>query len=168
MDFEKDERLLGDFFLSAVESGAFVIFWIDLEGRIVLANEAPSNFLGYSKDELGALTIHDMLTGFDKDDWSRLKSELMESGLRLFDSEMKIKKGDIIPVEVDASHLRFKDNEYICFYVHDIIERRRVEHLLRLSQSNLAEAQRLAHPQGVDSLWNLNAEFTCITLTTLF
>ncbi len=153
MDFEKDKEFITKFCHSTVEQGAFVIFWINSDGNISRVNEAACRFLGYSESKLIALTANDIIDDLKKSDWIELLADLKESKKRLFESNMIKKDGSILPVEIDASYFKFEDDEYICFFVHDIIERRRVGQLLRKSESNLAEAQRLAHLGSWD--WNI-------------
>ena len=152
---EKEERneSLREFYHSTFMRGVFAIFWINPEGRITRVNEAASKSLGYSEKELTALRIFDISANYNEKDWEQLLPKLTESRTERYESEMVKKDGSVIPVEVNACRLEFEDEEYICFFVHDIIERKEMERLLRLSQSNLAEAQRLAHLGSWD--WNI-------------
>lgn len=153
MDFEGDKEFVAKFCHSTVEQGAFVIFWINLDGNISRVNKAACRFLGYSENELITLTVKDIVDDLKKSGWIELLSDLKESRKKLFESSMTKKDGSTIPVEIDASYLEYEDDKFICFFVHDIIDRRHVEQLLRKSESNLAEAQRLAHLGSWD--WNI-------------
>jgi PAS domain S-box-containing protein len=153
MDFEKDKDFIVKFCHSTVEQGAFVIFWLDPGGNISRVNDPACRFLGYSESELIALTVGDILKDLDESDWKELLSDLRESKKRIFESEMIGKDGSTVPVEINANYLEYEDDIFISFFVHDIIDRRSVEQLLRKSESNLAEAQRLAHLGSWD--WNI-------------
>jgi PAS domain S-box-containing protein len=153
MSLEEDKEFLTKFCHSTVEQGAFVIFWVNPHGEISRVNQAACVFLGYSENEIITMTVNDIIADFKKSDWLELLSSLKKSPKRLFESNMIGKDGLIIPVEIDASYLEYEDDKFICFFVHDIVERRQMEQLLRQSQSNLAEAQRLAHLGSWD--WNI-------------
>ncbi|UCC78841.1 MAG: sigma 54-interacting transcriptional regulator [Candidatus Zixiibacteriota bacterium] len=154
MDFEKDKEFMTKFCHSTVEQGAFVIFWISPDGSVSRVNNPACTFLGYQENELISLTVSDIVDDLKKNDWMELLSELKESKKKLFESKMIKKDGSTIPVEIDANYLEYEDDIFICFFVHDIIERRQIEQLLRKSESNLAEAQRLAHLGS----WHWNIE----------
>ena len=145
MNLRESEESAGRFHESTLEQAAHAIFWIDPGGKISRVNQAACIFLGYSKDEITSKTVNDIVVDYKNDDWIELLSSLRKSRTRLFELEMMKNDGTVIPVEINASHLEIEDVEYISFFVHDIVERRRVEGLLRNSQSNLEEAQRLAH-----------------------
>jgi PAS domain S-box-containing protein len=153
MEIEKNNGISEKFYRSTVENGAHVMFWFSPDGQVSRVNRAACEFLGYSRDELIAKSVNDIIGGQNDDDWRQLISDLEESGTRLFESEMIKKDGATIPVEINASHLDIEDEEFICFYTHDIVERKEMECLLRKSQSNLAEAQRLARLGSWE--WNI-------------
>jgi formate hydrogenlyase transcriptional activator len=144
MQINGDHELIRKFYYSTVEQGTQVIIWIDPDGNISGVNNAACGFLGYAVEDISALTIFDIAVEYDKDSWNEFVFDLKKTHTRIFESEIVNKSGSTIPVEIDASFIKIEDEEYICFYVHDIIERKRVEQLLRKSESNLAEAQRLA------------------------
>jgi PAS domain S-box-containing protein len=90
---------------------------------------------------------------YKENKWRELLVQIREGKSRLIELDMMDNGGTIIPVEVEVSHLQLGDDEYVCCFAHDIIERRHIEHLLRKSESNLVEAQRLAHLGSWE--WNI-------------
>jgi PAS domain S-box-containing protein len=153
MENEKNNGMSIKFYRSTVEGGAHILFWFSPDGQVSRVNRAACRFLDYSQDELIAKTVGDIIVDQNDDDWRQLISDLEEAGTRLFESEMIKKDGTAIPVEINASRLEIEGEEFICFYSHDIVERKKTECLLRKSESNLAEAQRLAHLGSWD--WNI-------------
>lgn len=153
MASKQDKELIRNLYYTTAEQGDHVIFWISPDGCISHINEAACRFLGYSEEKLRALTIYQIFSDYNEESWTELLSQLKESRTRLFESNMINENGAIIPVEIDASILKTENADYVCLLVHDIIERRRTEQLLRKSKSNLAEAQRLAHLGSWD--WNI-------------
>jgi len=153
MKDEKNSDSLREFYHSTFMRGVFAIFWISPDGRISRVNETACTSLGYSDKEMTALRIFDISVNYNENDWAELLPGLTESRTERYESEMVKKDGSVIPVEVNACRLEFENEDYICFFVHDIIERKEMERLLRLSQSNLEEAQRLAHLGSWE--WNI-------------
>ncbi len=100
-----------------------ILFWTTKEGLILYANEAASKTLGYSKEELKHISIHQIQipkTKYPKKEisafWEHLKAE-KELNTK---ARYKIKSGNIIPVEITANYLNFRGNEYICTFVRNM------------------------------------------------
>lgn len=153
MDPEKDGEVTRRLFYSTLDQGTHAVFWIDPGGQVSRVNKAACRFLGYSEDELTSLKVDGIMVDQDREDWVKFITGLKESGERLLEWDIIRKDGSVVPVEIDAIYLEIESDEYICFFMHDIVERRRVEQLLRKSQSNLTEAQRLAHLGSWE--WNI-------------
>jgi len=128
------------------------IYWIDSAGGIYCVNEMACKLLNFSKEELDSLTIFDITTDLSRELWNELYSTIKTRGTAQFETVFKKKNGPAIPVEINAGFIEFEGKEYTCYFVRDISERKRIEESLRHSESNLAEAQRLAHLGS----WNWN------------
>ena len=145
MLFDSDEKIMAEFYHGTVEAGAHVILWTYPDGRVTRSNHAACKFLGYSDEELAVMNIGDILAEFNENEWKEFSVDLKKTRIRLFETEMVTKDGTVVPVEIDAGYLEIKNEEFICLFVHDVIDRREVERLLKKSESNLLEAQKLAH-----------------------
>ena len=53
----------------SMDRAADAVYWIDPQAKILDVNEAASLMLGYSKDELCAMTVHDLNPDFQADMW---------------------------------------------------------------------------------------------------
>jgi PAS domain S-box-containing protein len=91
MENEKNNGISEKFYRSTVESGAHVVFWFSPDGQVSRVNRAACEFLGYSREDLIAKSVNDIIVDQNNDDWRQLISNLEECGTRLFESEM-IKK----------------------------------------------------------------------------
>lgn len=145
MGFEKETDLARQLYFHTVDRGTHVLYWINPDGRILHVNKAACEFLGYSEEEITALTVFQILANYEVTQWTELLSHVEESHLHLFESDIINKDGKTVPVEVSTSIIETESGRFICLMIHDIIERRGMELQLRKSRSNLAEAQRLAH-----------------------
>ena len=88
-------------------------------------NEAASRMLGYSKDELCAMTVHDLNPDFQADMWPGFWAETRKRGTMVFETFHKAKNGRLIPIEVSVNFLSYEGKEYHCAFVRDITERKR-------------------------------------------
>jgi len=116
-----EEKLLLTQF--SVEHAADAIFWIGADARILYVNEAAARSLGYSRQELYAMTVHDIEPNLSvearAERWKKLKQQ---NGL-IFESEHQTKEGVIFPVEMTLNYSIFNGVEYNFYFARDITER---------------------------------------------
>lgn len=103
------------------------IFWTDKDARFVYVNDAVCNSLGYSRKELLSMTVNDIVPNFPKEAFRKRWMEINRRGTFTFESKHRTKDGRILPVEIIANYIKFKDTEYIFAFVHDITERKKAE-----------------------------------------
>lgn len=118
----------------SVERAADAVYWVDPQAKILDVNEAASRMLGYSKDELCAMTVHDLNPDFQADMWPGFWAETQRRTTMVFESAHRAKDGRLIPIELSVNHLSYEGKEYHCAFVRDITERKRVEAALRESE----------------------------------
>ncbi len=121
----------------SIDRAADAVYWIDPQARILNVNEAASLMLGYSKDELCAMTVPDLNPNFQADMWPGFWAETKRCGTMVFETSHRAKDGRLIPVEVSVNYLAYEGKEYHCAFARDITERRRVEGELRKSEAQL-------------------------------
>lgn len=98
------------------------ILFIDINGKIMDANNAAVKLYGHSKGELIDLTIFDLIEG-----GKSLAIEQMESGDKegvFFETVHKRKDGSLVPVEVSAKTTTIKEKRVILCIIRDISERK--------------------------------------------
>ena len=66
MPIQEEEDLLAHF---TIEKAADPIFWVGPDARFRRANEAACRYLGYSREELLSMTVHDVNPDYQKDTW---------------------------------------------------------------------------------------------------
>ncbi len=110
-----------------VDHAGEAVFWADREARFVRVNHAACRLLGYTEDELLRLTVLDIHPRLTLEDWRRHWGVLQNTGATVGDSFQRTRTGELIPVELALNHLSFGGHEYVCAFVHDLTERRKIE-----------------------------------------
>lgn len=88
-------------YITTTSMDAFLV--VDMTGRILEVNEAATAMLGYSKEELLAMTIHDLEAQESRAEVEKHISAVLAQGFGRFESRHYRKDGSIINVEVSSS-----------------------------------------------------------------
>jgi two-component system cell cycle sensor histidine kinase/response regulator CckA len=102
-------------------------FWMGSDGRFIYVNDAACRALGYSREELLSLTVHDIDLGIPREIWLEHWSELKRQGSLTMESNHRTQDGRTFPVETVANFVKFGDKEYNCAFVRDITERNKMQ-----------------------------------------
>jgi len=133
------------------------------EGRILAANQAFCEFLGYSEKELLSEDIQSVTYPEERAlSLQAMKEALVgDFGSQRFEKRYLHKSGQILWGEVRTSSIRKSEGkpEYFVSQIVNITERKRVEEELRQRESELKEAQRVAQIGS----WTRDPESDAIT-----
>ena len=132
----------------SIDRAADAVFYIRPDGTLFYVNEAASQVLGYSREELLALSIHDIDLDFSAQVWQSHWQQVKEGGSFKIESQHRTKDGRVFPVEVTFNYLKFNDQEYNCAFARDIRENKQAEKALQRSNA-LLKAQQESDPNGV-------------------
>src|SRR5215217_6979160 len=140
------------------------IFLVDAETRrIVEANPAFQETLGYTEEELRSLTLYDIIAADRKSIDRNIRRVLEHKHRLLGERKYRRKDGSLVDVEVSASTILRNGRETLCTVAHDVTERKRTEEAQRLLaevgatlassldyRTTLASVARLAVPYLAD------------------
>jgi PAS domain S-box-containing protein len=130
-----------------VDANIIGVATCDADGRILEANDAYLDMLGYSRDELtsGRLGWRE-LTPPEWDDVSmKAVAEIQATGrCAVFEKEYFRKDGSRVPILMASAAIDEAQRQIVAF-VLDLTARKRAEEALKRSEAYLAEAQRLTH-----------------------
>lgn len=108
----------------AVDHAADCVYWISPEGRLLYVNDSACNRLGYSRDELLALSLWDINPGLRPEDRAEQWAQIKAAGSATFEREHQTKTGEIFPVEIRANYFEYGGREFNFASVRDSSERR--------------------------------------------
>ena len=121
----------------SIDRAPDAILWIDAEGSCRRANEAACRMLGCSREELQSLKIHEFCPEHPPEGWKQHWEHLKSNKGRIFETRMRAKDGQDIPVEVSSNCLDFGGKEFTCAFVRNMTERKKAEETIsRLSKHN--------------------------------
>jgi PAS domain S-box-containing protein len=115
----------------AIDHSPESAFWMGPEARFIYVNEATCRSLGYSREEMLTMTIHDIDPDFPKEIWPDHWKEIKHNGSSVLESNYRTKDGIIVPVEISFNYLEFGGKEYQCAFARDISERKKSEEILQ-------------------------------------
>lgn len=136
------------------------IFLVDpISKKILYANQAYCDLLGYSLEEILQLTIYD-LVGIDKDILQKDLEEITTEKIAFIrESIHKRKNNTFINVEVSVSFIVYEAKEVICCTVRDITERKKSQEILRYQSFHnpltTLPNEKLFYQQLKTSLYNV-------------
>ncbi|WP_298918651.1 response regulator [uncultured Nostoc sp.] len=90
------------------------IFFVNLNAQFVYVNEAACHILGYSREQLLTMTVHDIDPNFPAKTWHSQWQELREKDSSSFESIHRTQDGRNLHVKITFSYLEFKDQQYLC------------------------------------------------------
>jgi PAS domain S-box-containing protein len=128
-----------------VDSNIIGILIVDSRGRIVDANQAFLDIVGYAREDLvsGRLRWRDLTPAEWRDADDRALADLKAAGtVQPREKEYFRKDGSRVPVLVGATAFGDGQDEGVAF-VLDLTERKHVEEVLRDAQTNLAHVMRI-------------------------
>jgi PAS domain S-box-containing protein len=93
--------------------------------------------LGYEEEELGRMAFTDLDLDQPFGTWDSLWETLKARSATSFESRFRAKTGDAVVVDVKASHLTHRDQEFGLFFVEEITRRKQAEAALGEREATL-------------------------------
>ncbi len=106
-------------------------------GNYIMANTIACTTLGYTHDEILAITPCDVVARSYQERIPAITGEIRTHGHATFDSVYRRKDGSEFPVEVSAHAFEFHGRDVVLSVVRDISERKRMEEELIASEKYL-------------------------------
>ncbi len=148
------------------------VLWTNADGQFFNVNDATCRLTGYTREELLSLSVSDVDRSVPREKWSATWAELRKRQALSFESTVRRKDGEEIPVSVNTNLLQAENREFSCTILQDIREQKLAQHrqqALAIERDGLLQQLQLqiermplaymlldAHFQVID--WNPAAE----------
>ena len=119
---------------SAVDHASDSAFWIRPDGDLVYANNAACENLGYTREDLLSMTVHDIDPRLQKGNWPEHWESLRRMCSQTFESMHRARNGREFPVEMTCSYVVCNGQEYVCDVARNITARQATEKALRAAE----------------------------------
>jgi len=104
------------------------VFLADIDTRRILeANKAIQNLLGYTRDEVRDLTLHDFLAVEQDDIYHEILDVLKKHSYFIGERKFQRKNGILVDVEISVSIITYSGRKVLCFVARDITPRKLAE-----------------------------------------
>jgi len=142
---------------TAVDWAADCVFLVRPDSSFYYVNNTACAKLGYSREELQALSVIDINPTVSPDRWLDIWQKIKQQSTWTIESLHQSKDGCIYPVEVTAKYLELDGEEYSFAFVRDITERKQTEQIIRQK----AEREKLLREitQKISQSWELQKIF---------
>ena len=110
---------------------------VDAQGHILDCNEAACAMLGFSREEMLALSIHDIDQYEDEAKAAQHIGLVISQGHHRFETRQRCKDGRILEVEVSARHVPVADGGLLFAFLRDVTQQKQAKEHLRESQEKL-------------------------------
>jgi PAS domain S-box-containing protein len=118
----------------SIDHSSYAVYWIGADARFLFVNNTACRCLGYTREELLTLTVHDIDPDLPRSDWEPRRRACQERSFSTFEARHRAKDGRIFPVEITSNYLRFNGTDYLCAFARDITEREKMEQALRTGE----------------------------------
>lgn len=123
----------------SVDQAVEAILWLDPTARFFNVNDTACRMLGYSREELTSMTVHDIDPNFPVERWAEHWGHLKERRALAFEAKYWSRTGTVLEMEVTFNYLQYDGKEYGCAILRDIGERKRAEAERRRSHAFLRQ-----------------------------
>lgn len=147
---ELELRLLEERFRTLFENAADGIFLVDpTSGRFIEVNSVACERLGYSREEILALSLLDVLPDENAQNYPTRVQEIVAHGSLSFEMEIKGRDGLVVPVEMRATMVDLQGHRVLLGIARDISERKAAEAERVALEEQLRWAQKM---EGIGQL----------------
>ncbi|NQX02530.1 response regulator [bacterium] len=126
-----------------VDQASDATYWVGPDARLTYFNAAAGESLGYSAEELRAITMPDLVPELREPGWPFFWECLRGELHRSFETYHLTKDGCRIPIELTVNYFKVGGREFMCASARDITRRKRI--LVELAEARDAALESSRH-----------------------
>lgn len=121
-----------------IDDSVNTAFWINEPGQIIYANAAAEELLQYTNEELLTLSLFDIDVNASPEKRKSFLESMENNDIKTktFETRVKRKDGQEVPVEVTSSYIEVGNEVITCATVRDISQRLQVRLFEKITQSS--------------------------------
>jgi diguanylate cyclase (GGDEF)-like protein/PAS domain S-box-containing protein len=146
----------------ALEKLAIPTMLIQKNGKILKTNEACSQKLGYSYEEVEKMSVYELDKNLTLDGWQAHWAILKRQRSLNFTSQILTKEGILLPVEITSNYLEFHGQEYVFSCARDLTADLQAKQQINESK----EYMELILQASSDGFWDWNLQTGAIYLSS--
>ncbi|MCB9266591.1 MAG: sigma 54-interacting transcriptional regulator [Lewinellaceae bacterium] len=116
-----------------------MIFWEKADGSFSYANNAATEKLGFSRDELLELTVRDIVHDYSDEERNEAWETLREQGEAELETTLRAKDGSLIPIYCSMNFIHYKGQEINCIFARDWRKKKQSEEELNNALKKVRE-----------------------------
>jgi PAS domain S-box-containing protein len=128
----------------SVEHSVDAAFWMKDDARFIYVNEAACNSLGYSKEDLLGMTVHDIDVDFPKAMWKPQWKYLKMRKYFHVKSRLRRKDGSVFLATIHMNYIVFENREYNCAFARDISKQQKEREQLQEKENQYQRLLEIA------------------------
>mgnify|MGYP006282817387 CR=1 FL=1 len=135
-----------------VDRAVMRVFWIRPDGSFAYVNEEACRSLGYTREELLTMSVHDIDPNYPETDREKQWQRIRDMGALTYETIHVDRWGNAAPVEVTSNYFSSEGVELSLAFVRDISSRKRAAEELRRSE----EKYRLLAENTLEVIWQMD------------
>ncbi|MHC4600260.1 MAG: hybrid sensor histidine kinase/response regulator [Planctomycetota bacterium] len=144
MEAQKELAESEEKYRAVLEQSLDCIYLAEAEtGRIVEANRALRNLVGYSREKILDKTIYDLVAHPRKDVEENVHRALKEGYINLGERQWRLRDGRTITVDVYVNRVFWRDRDLICVVARDVTQKKKAEEERARLQAQLNQSQKM-------------------------
>lgn len=96
----------------------------DIDGKIIIANKAYANMVGYELEEVKTMNINDLEGSLSADEIKERIAMIIKEGALQFETKHTRKDGTLVDLEVSISVMEIEDKPMITAFMRDITDKK--------------------------------------------